>query len=155
MNMSESHESEIQGSLGDAIERKNDYGTWAQDHIEMQNECRDDNGSSREQSHDLGDVERERVGQIVRGWMESDIGEDTSNVSHRNGSPRAEWLGETEHERVSIVREWVQMTSQQRGSCGGQRVDQAAVVHRQPDHVREGSLTDQDEGQPSTFIETC
>ncbi|KAF5729450.1 hypothetical protein HS088_TW21G01616 [Tripterygium wilfordii] len=148
MNMSESNGSEIQGSLRDSTESENDYGTWTHGHIGTQNEREDNNGSSREQSPDLGDVERERVRQIVRGWMESGIGNEMSNVSQRNGSPRAEWLGETERERVRIIREQVQMTSQQRGSRGGQRVVQAAVVDRQDDQVREGSVTDQDEGQP-------
>ncbi|KAF5742583.1 hypothetical protein HS088_TW09G00634 [Tripterygium wilfordii] len=147
MNLSQSHGSEIRGSLGDASESENDYVTWAHDHIRTQNEHGDNNGSSREQSPDLGDVERERVRQIVRGWRDTGIGDDTSNVSQRNGSPRGEWLGETERERVRIVREWVQMTSQHRGSRGGQRVDQAAVA----DQVREGSVTDQDEGQPENI----
>ncbi|CAB4303111.1 unnamed protein product [Prunus armeniaca] len=37
--------------------------------------------SSREQSPDLGEVERERVRQIVRGWMETGIGDHSSNVA--------------------------------------------------------------------------
>nr|KYP60670.1 Protein neuralized [Cajanus cajan] len=87
----------------------------------------------REQSPDLGEVERERVRQIVRGWMESGISDHSSNVSQRNNNRRAEWLGETERERVRIVREWVQMTSQQRGSRGSRR-------DAQPEHVRRDML---------------
>ncbi|KAH0982590.1 hypothetical protein GBA52_009767 [Prunus armeniaca] len=37
--------------------------------------------SSREQSPDLGEVERERVRQIVRGWMETGISDHSSNVA--------------------------------------------------------------------------
>ncbi|KZV55307.1 hypothetical protein F511_06784 [Dorcoceras hygrometricum] len=64
----------------------------------------DDENSSREQSPDMGDVETERVRQIVCGWMESGIRE-SSNVVRRNESPRVDWLGETERERVRVVRE--------------------------------------------------
>lgn len=83
--------------------------------------------------------------QIVRGWMESGISDRTSNVSQRNDSPRGEWLGETERERVRIVREWVQMASQQRGGRGGRREEQTAGLDAQ---VRDGSAADHDEGQP-------
>lgn len=36
--------------------------------------------------------------------MASGIDDPISNVMQKNESPRAEWLGETEHERVRIVR---------------------------------------------------
>ncbi|XP_031250619.1 uncharacterized protein LOC116108523 [Pistacia vera] len=147
-NMSEGRGSENQGSLGDASESENEYGTWSHDQMESQNERGDNNGSSREQSPDLGEVERERVRQIVRGWMETGLSEPSSNAAQRNGSPRAEWLGETERERVRIVREWVQMTSQQRGARGGRREDQAATTGAPAEQVQEGLVADQDEGQP-------
>ncbi|KAJ4829846.1 hypothetical protein Tsubulata_016561 [Turnera subulata] len=147
-NMSESRGSENQSTLGDATESENDFGPWSHERMGSQNERGDNNGSSREQSPDLGEVERERVRQIVRGWMESGISDRTSNVSQRNGSPRAEWLGETERERVRLVREWVQMTSQQRGSRGARREDQSAGVDAQADRVPDGSVADNDEGQP-------
>ncbi|XP_047319951.1 uncharacterized protein LOC124923981 isoform X2 [Impatiens glandulifera] len=99
--------------------------------------------SSREQSPDLGDIERERVRQIARGWMESGVTDRSSNASHRSGGPRAEWLGETERERVRIVREWVQMTSQERGSRGNRRGEEQ--VSGPP---REGMIVDHDEGHP-------
>ena len=57
--------------LENASESENEYGTWSHDRMGSQNQCRDNNDSSREQSSDLGKVERERVRQIVRGWMES------------------------------------------------------------------------------------
>ncbi|CAN1172088.1 Protein neuralized [Linum perenne] len=119
VNMSEVQGSENQGSLGDASKRG------------------DNNGSSREQSPDLGEVERERVRQIARGWMDSGISDHASNVSQRNGGNRAEWLGETERERVRLVREWVQMTSQQRGTRGGRRESQD---EGQPEHLRRDIL---------------
>ncbi|KAJ7974982.1 RING/U-box superfamily protein [Quillaja saponaria] len=147
-NMSDSRGSEIQGSLGDATESENDYGTWSHDQIGSQTEHGDNNVSSREQSPDLGEVERERVRHIVRGWMESGISDRASNVSQRNSGSGAEWLGETERERVRIVREWVQMTSQQRGSRGSRRDDQVTGLHAQVDRVPDGLVADHDDGQP-------
>ncbi|KAK6144712.1 hypothetical protein DH2020_021532 [Rehmannia glutinosa] len=150
INMSEGREGENQGGLGDASESDNDYATWSHGQLGPQNENRDHESSSREQSPDLGEVERERVRQIVRGWMESGISDASSNVMQRNDSPRAEWLGETERERVRIVREWMQMTSQQRGSRSGRREerDNEPGTGTQVDRAREGSVTDHDEGQP-------
>ncbi|KAE8683237.1 hypothetical protein F3Y22_tig00111213pilonHSYRG00547 [Hibiscus syriacus] len=123
--LSESRGSENHASVGDVSESENEYeyGTWSHDQGVSQSDRGDNNGSNREQSPDLGEVERERVRQIVRGWMESGISEHSSNVTQRAGNPRAEWLGETERERVRIVREWVQTTSQQRDEG-------------QPEHVR-------------------
>ncbi|XWS66251.1 hypothetical protein CRYUN_Cryun05aG0183600 [Craigia yunnanensis] len=146
--LSESRGSENHGSVGDVSESENEYGTWSHEPGVSLNDRGDNNGSSREQSPDLGEVERERVRQIVRGWMESGISDHSSHVTQRAGSPRAEWLGETERERVRIVREWVQMTSQPRGVRGGQREDQAATIGAQVDRVRESSVADHDEGQP-------
>ncbi|KAJ7970510.1 RING/U-box superfamily protein [Quillaja saponaria] len=147
-NMTDSRGSEIQGSLGDATESENDYGTWSHDQIGLRNDHRDNNASSREQSPDLGEVERERVRHIVRGWMESGIGDHSSNVTQRNSGNRSEWLGETERERVRLVREWVQMTSQQRGSRGSRRDDQVTGLGAQVDRVRDGLAVDHDDGQP-------
>ncbi|KAA8534476.1 hypothetical protein F0562_031993 [Nyssa sinensis] len=148
MNMSENRGTEIQGSLEDATESENDFGTWSHDQMGPHNEHGDHDSSSREQSPDLGEVERERVRQIVRGWMESGISDHSTNITQRSNSPRAEWLGETERERVRIVREWVQMTSQQRGARGAHREEQVTGVGAQVDRVPEGSVVDHDEGQP-------
>ncbi|MBA0629481.1 hypothetical protein Godav_024033 [Gossypium davidsonii] len=94
--LSESRGSENPGSIVDVSESENDYGTWSHDQSVSQNDGGDNNVSSREHSPDLGEVERERVRQIVRGWMESGISDHSSNVTQRAGNPRAEWLGETE-----------------------------------------------------------
>ncbi|XAR52308.1 Ubiquitin--protein ligase [Bertholletia excelsa] len=140
--------SENHGSLEDASESENDFGTWSSNRIGAQNEHGEGDSSSREQSPDLGEVERERVRQIVRGWMDSGITDHSSNIAQRSNSPRAEWLGETERERVRLVREWVQMTSQQRGTRGGRRDEQVAGLSPQVDQVRQGVPVDHDEGQP-------
>ncbi|KAG6474489.1 hypothetical protein ZIOFF_068426 [Zingiber officinale] len=94
------------------------YAQWAHGHTDSSSRRgpvdEDDRGSSREQSPDLDDAVRERVRQIVRGWMtESEIAESASRIARSNETPRAHGLGELERERVRLVREWVQMTSQQ------------------------------------------
>ncbi|CAN1238655.1 Protein neuralized [Linum grandiflorum] len=127
-NMAETQGSENQGSLGDGSSEKRMV--------------------PREQSPDLGEVERERVRQIARGWMDSGISDHASNVSQRNSGSRAEWLGETERERVRLVREWVQMTSQHRGARGGRRDSQAGGRDSQVTGDQESSVVDPDEGQP-------
>ncbi|KAJ8766112.1 hypothetical protein K2173_020628 [Erythroxylum novogranatense] len=142
-NMSESH----QGSLGDATESENEFGPWPHERVGSQNEGVDNNGSSREQSPDLGEGERDRVRHIVRGWMDSSISDHNSNVSQRNGNPSAEWLGEPERERVRIVRDWVQITSEQRGTRRQQREDLGAGVDPQVHQSHDVSAADHDEGQ--------
>ncbi|XP_022994134.1 uncharacterized protein LOC111489929 isoform X1 [Cucurbita maxima] len=146
-NMSDSRESENQGSVVDASESENDFGAWNHDQIAPQHVRNENNGSTREQSPDLGEVERERVRQIVRGWMESGITDPSPNVSERSTRSRAEWLGETERERVRIVREWVQMTSQQRGSRSERREDRGTGRGARVDRGRDELVADQDEGQ--------
>lgn len=147
-NMSDSRGSENQGSLVDASESENDFGAWNHhDQIASPNVRDENNASSREQSPDLGEVERERVRQIVRGWMESGITDPSPNVSERSNRSRAEWLGENERERVRIVREWVQMNSQQRGSRGERREDRGTGLGAQVDRARDEMVADQDEGQ--------
>lgn len=140
-NMSESRASEH--------ESDNEYGAWSNDQMEAQNENQENNGSTREQSPDSVELdverERERVRHVVQGWRETGITDHSSGVAERSSSPRAEWLGETERERVRIVREWVQMTSQQRGSRGSPREEQGTTGHNQS-HDRVG--VDHDEGQP-------
>uniref|UniRef100_A0A7N0TLK4 RING-type domain-containing protein n=1 Tax=Kalanchoe fedtschenkoi TaxID=63787 RepID=A0A7N0TLK4_KALFE len=141
--LSESGATEVQVSVGDVSESEADYGTWSHD---QRNEGRDGNSSSREQSPDLGEVERERVRQIARGWVETGVSDHSSNVTQRSNGTRGEWLGETERERVRIVREWVQMTSQQRGARGSRREAQTPGHHG--DHAREHLAAENHDGQP-------
>lgn len=152
---SESQVSENNGGLRDSSESENDYGSWSHgrnEHVD------NNNSSSREQSPDLGDGERERVRHIVRGWMDSRTNDHSSNVRQRDDNRRAEWLGDTERERVRIIREWMQMTSQQRGGARATpREDQRSnsEVDRnqnhdtaQVDRVRVGLAVNHEEGQP-------
>uniref|UniRef100_A0A1J3ICD7 Protein neuralized n=1 Tax=Noccaea caerulescens TaxID=107243 RepID=A0A1J3ICD7_NOCCA len=146
---SESQVSENNESPRDSSESENDYGAWSHD----RNENGDNNLSSREQSPDLGDGERERVRHIIRGWMDSGINDRSSNVRPRDNNRRAEWLGDTERERVRVIREWMQMTSQQRGggALATPREDQRSLtseVDGNHDRVGTGLAVNREEGQP-------
>ncbi|XP_035546103.1 uncharacterized protein LOC109001074 isoform X2 [Juglans regia] len=126
---------------------ESEYGAWSQIQIGSPNENIDSSNFSCEHSSDFGEVERERVRQIFREWMNSGVREHPSNVSHINNSPRAEWLGETEQERVRIIREWVQMNSRQRGAFSDIREEQAADISTQIEQIRDGLVVNQNEGR--------
>ncbi|XP_027345930.1 uncharacterized protein LOC113857876 isoform X2 [Abrus precatorius] len=136
--------------LEDAVLGENESETWSQS--QSQNESHDDhedlNNSSCENSSDLGEVERERVRQIFREWMNSGARDHVSNISRRNNGPRGEWLGETEQERVRIIREWVQTSSQQRSiSSAENREEPSAEIDTQIERVRDGHIVNQIVGQ--------
>ncbi|KAF8045860.1 hypothetical protein N665_4277s0001 [Sinapis alba] len=111
--------------------------------------------SSREQSPDLGDVESERVRHIIRGWTDGGVSDNSSNVRQRNDDSQrrgGEWLGDNERERVRIIREWMQMTSQQRGggARASRREDQQRPLGSQEDRAqvqrgREGLAVEEEE----------
>ncbi|KAA8544148.1 hypothetical protein F0562_022216 [Nyssa sinensis] len=140
--LSERQGSDNEGSLVDDNEVKNECGTWSHGQMGSQSEHEDSNSSISELSTDLGEVERERVRQIFREWMNSGVRDQASNASHMNNYSRAQLLGENERERVRIIREWVQMTSQQRGrgTSGGNREEQDAEVGAQIEQVRDGLI---------------
>ncbi|XP_017606420.1 uncharacterized protein LOC108453045 [Gossypium arboreum] len=146
-DLSDSRNSEHSGVSDDASVSENEFGQWLPDRFGLQSRNGDSSNLSCEHSSDLGEVERERVRQIFREWMNSGGRDRTSNVSCRNNSSRAQWLGETEQERVRIIREWMQMNSQQRGACVDSREDQAADVGAQIDRVLDGLVINQNEGR--------
>ncbi|XP_017983530.1 PREDICTED: uncharacterized protein LOC18590450 isoform X1 [Theobroma cacao] len=146
-DLSDSRNSEHSGVSEDVSLSENEFGQWSPDRFGSQNGNEDSSNFNFEHSSDLGEVERERVRQIFREWMNSGGRERTSNVSRRNNSSRAQWLGETEQERVRIIREWVQMNSQQRGACVDNREEQAADVGGQIERVLDGLVVNQNEGR--------
>ncbi|CAH9115960.1 unnamed protein product [Cuscuta europaea] len=139
MNMPESRDSENQGSFTDATEMANDNRVRSSDLISQWNENSEHNDFIREQSSDIGDVERERVERIVHGWMESGLSEASSIVVDSNGNSRGEQITESEREGVVIVRESVQMDSQHRSFLECQREEQNSGPDDdedlQPEHV--------------------
>ncbi|KAI3884650.1 hypothetical protein MKX03_037063 [Papaver bracteatum] len=131
----------------DPSESDNESGVWSQGPNDRQNDRGDQDSSSREQSPDLGEVERERVRQIARGWRDSGVSDRTSNVTQSNGGPRRELLGENERERVRLVREWVHMSTEPRGSRGEIGQEQSSEVSAQIDRVRDGLVVENNNGQ--------
>ncbi|KAI4386089.1 hypothetical protein MLD38_004054 [Melastoma candidum] len=103
------------------------------------------NGRDQDQSLNLGEGERERVRQIFRGWMSNGSKEHRSDNSNmNNNASRSEWLGENEQERVRIIREWVQKTSQR--SPRGDGIEPAAQIER----VRDGLVVNQNDAGVET-----
>ncbi|XVF46796.1 hypothetical protein PTKIN_Ptkin03bG0057100 [Pterospermum kingtungense] len=142
-DLSDSRNSVHSGVSEDVSVSENEFGEWSPDQFRSQNGNDDSSNFSYENSSHLGEVERVRVRQIFQGWMNNSGRERTSNVSLRNNSSRAQWLGETEQERVRIIREWVQMNSQQRGACGDIREEQSADVGGQIGQVLDGLVVNQ------------
>ncbi|EXC24902.1 Protein neuralized [Morus notabilis] len=141
-----SRASERSGDSEDASVGEHDCSVWSEGQTGSQNDPDVFSTYNSENSSDFGEVERGRVRQIFREWMASGGGECTSNISHNNNSSRAEWHGETEQERARVMREWVQINSQRRGTCGGGRENQPAEFGSQVEQVRDGPLN-QNEGQ--------
>ncbi|GMP98900.1 hypothetical protein CsSME_00046607 [Camellia sinensis var. sinensis] len=144
-HLSERQDGDDEDSLGDGNEIANECQTWSQGQIRLQNEQENGNSSSSEQSTDFGEVERERVRQIFQEWMNSGVRGQVSDVSHVNNYSRAQCLGENECERVRVIREWTQMTSQQRDTCGSSREEQAAHIGAQIERVRDGLVVNHSE----------
>ncbi|KAK4286399.1 hypothetical protein QN277_002959 [Acacia crassicarpa] len=149
-SMPSSHETGERHAVEDSILGENECETWSQS--QSQHESPDEqeelNNSGCDNSSDLGEVERERVRQIFREWMKSGDGDQATNIPQGNSSSRSEWLGETEQERVRIIREWVQLSSQERViSSGDNREEQSAEVGTQIDRIRDGFAVNQNEGQ--------
>lgn len=143
INSFESHIEEVES---DVVENGNESGMWSDSQAASQSETLETDNLSQEQSSDFGETERERVRKIFREWMNSGVRECASNISHITDHPRAQWLGETEQERVRIIREWVQINSQ-RGPCGDSREEQAAEIGAQIERVRDGLLVNENEVQ--------
>lgn len=130
--------------------RREQYRVWEDAQLDSEN-------ASREQSPEPVEGDRERVRQIVQGWVTvNGITDNASNMTQGSGH-RAEWLGENERERVRLVREWVHVTSQQRDARGN-RLEQShrhdvqpGLVRRQArqhEGLRDGLAAELDENEP-------
>ncbi|XP_028776132.1 uncharacterized protein LOC114732921 [Neltuma alba] len=145
-----SHDTGERHVVEDSILGETDCETWSQSQgqLESPDEQEELNNCSCDNSSDLGEVERERVRQIFREWMKSGAGDQATNIPQGHSSSRSEWLGETEQERVRIIREWVQLSSQQRViSSGDNREEQSAEFGTQIERVRDGFAVNQSESQ--------
>ncbi|KAL9241263.1 hypothetical protein vseg_015394 [Gypsophila vaccaria] len=109
------------------------------------NEQEDRQSLTSEQSLDLGEVERERVRNIFREWMNSGGNAETSRGSRMNRSLRGQCVGDNE-----LVRNWVQSASHPRGACVWSRDDQVADNVPQTEQIRSGQVSNLNEGEPGT-----
>lgn len=141
-NPSETSLSEQEVVRDDAAETENVHD-WSGSQSEMQNETADHQNLDCTHSSDFGEVERERVRQVFSEWMKSGAREHPSNDSGTNNNSRAV-LGETEQERVRIIREWMQINSQ-RDPSGDTGEEQAAQIGAQIERVRDGLVANQNE----------
>ncbi|KAK7261282.1 hypothetical protein RIF29_27591 [Crotalaria pallida] len=137
----------------DAVLGDNESETWSQSQSQSRSESHDERGelnnSRCENNSDFGEVERGRVRQIFRDWMNSGERDYESDNSRGNNGSMGEQLDEPERERLSIVRDLVQMSGQQRAvsSSGDNRGEQSSEISTQEEHVRDG-FVNQNEGQP-------
>ncbi|KAG9146492.1 hypothetical protein Leryth_011762 [Lithospermum erythrorhizon] len=93
-----------------------DNGSWScsQSLSDSDHGYEDSNTFWSDQSNDLGEIERKRVRQIFHEWKSGGVKSRSPNAFHKNNLPRAQWLDQSECERVRSIREWVQ-NAQQRG----------------------------------------
>ncbi|WJX44077.1 hypothetical protein P8452_31101 [Trifolium repens] len=136
--------------LEDAVLGETESETWSQSQSQTESHDghEDLNNSSCENSSVFGEGERERVRRIFREWMNNGSRDRGSNISRRSNSTRGEWLGETEQERVRVIREWVQMSSQQRSVSSTENTEQpCAEIDTQIERVRDGLVVNHSEGQ--------
>ncbi|XP_019185934.1 PREDICTED: uncharacterized protein LOC109180568 isoform X2 [Ipomoea nil] len=126
-------------SVEDANETENEYGAYEQ--IVLENEHHDGTSVVSDQSTDFTEIERERVRQVFKEWKNNGgvKSHSMNNTIHINNQSRAaEWLGENECERVRVVREWVQLNIQQRGTNASHRDERCAEIGSQIEQVRDG-----------------
>lgn len=122
---------------GGANEEENQRCT-SQSHIELDNYFDDGRSVSSDLSSDLGEVERERVRQIIQEWMHNGAKSHSQslNVSHVDNCSKAQWLGENERGRVRIIKEWVRTNIHQSGTSSPR--DEVAQLEQ----VRDGLVVD-------------
>ncbi|CAM8889274.1 unnamed protein product [Rhodiola kirilowii] len=101
----------------------------------------------QEKSPSIGETERERVRQIFQDWMKCGGRGHSPNPPQMSGSSRAQWLGENERERVRVVREWVQLTAQDRSSYSDKK--EVTEISAEIEMVRDGLVINQNEGRPN------
>ncbi|XP_073270185.1 uncharacterized protein [Primulina huaijiensis] len=89
------------------------------------------------QSSDLGDIERERVRQVFREWMNNGAKGHSPDGFPLNNNTGEQCLSENVRERVRIIKEWVQ-TVARHGNNNGSLGDEVAEVGSQIEQSRDG-----------------
>ncbi|KZV42610.1 hypothetical protein F511_32873 [Dorcoceras hygrometricum] len=89
------------------------------------------------QSSDMGDIERGRVRQVFREWMNSGAKGQSPDGYPLNNNMGEQCLGENVRERVRIIKEWVQ-TIARHGNNNGSPRDEVPEGCSQIEQVRDG-----------------
>lgn len=131
-------------------------GICSRSHVGSENEQEDCNSVTSEQSADLGEVERQRVRQIFREWMNNGAKNHSANVPHRNShSPRSQQLHDNERSRGGVVVDPVRANGQHKGNRGSSTDEAASETGSQID-VLDGSLGNHCEiGERRTIRKLC
>ncbi|GAB2274691.1 hypothetical protein Dimus_009461 [Dionaea muscipula] len=145
--MCQSRESDGRDDFEDSSESENGDASASDAQTGPQSELEDHRSITSEQSTDLGEIERDRVRKIFREWMNNGVTGHRTNKTSGNSSPRAQWLGERELERVRVVREWIQMTAQQGDAMGGNKEEQVGEIGVHIERVRDGLILDRNQSQ--------
>lgn len=118
-------DSECRSTVTSVGDRSENVDAFSQDSYESENqgfsggsetEHEDSNSVISEQSSDFGEIERERVRRIFREWLNSSPKRHPSYGSNRKNRAQ-KCVGDTESERVRILKERALNTSQQRSGC--------------------------------------
>ncbi|KAM3201960.1 hypothetical protein P3L10_029584 [Capsicum annuum] len=128
-----------------------------QSHIELDNYFDDGRSVSSDLSSDLGEVERERVRQLIQEWMHTGAkGHSQSlNVSNANNCSKVQLLGENERARVRIIKEWVR-TNIHRSGTSSPRDEVAPEIGSQFEQVRDGlSVNHSQHGKRKALRRLC
>uniref|UniRef100_A0A7N0UT51 RING-type domain-containing protein n=1 Tax=Kalanchoe fedtschenkoi TaxID=63787 RepID=A0A7N0UT51_KALFE len=104
-------------------------------------------GSGRHDKSPAIGNERQRVRQIFQDWMNCSGRGHSLNAHQMSGSSRAQWLGDNECERVRVVREWLQLTAQDRSSHSG--IKEGTEIGAQIEMVHDGLVFNQNDGRPN------
>lgn len=92
----------------------------------------DNNSVISEQSVDLGEMERERVRQTFQEWMSTGP-KGHSSYGFGLNNRTEQWLGENERDRVRIIREWAQKTTQTRNICRSSTDEVGSLIEQARD----------------------
>ncbi|CAN4119431.1 unnamed protein product [Withania somnifera] len=127
----------------DGVNENQNQRCTSRSHIELDNYFDDGHSVSSDLSSDLGEVERERVRQIIQEWMHTGAKSHSQsvNVSHVDNCSKAQWLGENERGRVRIIKEWVR-TNIHQSVTSSPRNEVATEIGSQLEQVREGLVVD-------------
>ncbi|XP_024984217.1 uncharacterized protein LOC112520148 [Cynara cardunculus var. scolymus] len=138
----ESMESEDTSRDANEIENEcpqNQNQNQNQNQVVLHNRQEDNNRLSLQQSP-FDVPEKERVRKIFHEWGSKSFGGHTSYNSHINNCSRSQWLGENECKRVRVVRDQIELSTQQGDGCRTGLEEPATEIGSHIRRVQDGSV---------------